>query len=401
MKHLLIDLDDCLVDTSALRVYMKTPSGRNYVTQNINHMPTRVADRRLVELVKKYHDNEKVTIVTNSPKDYAHAVLKKHGFPDVPVIGAAKKPWFGSLENLVGDDGKNFVMVGDSPKDVLPAHLLDIISIGTTWYQELSTDLLALSEPTKTAGSVDELLSILEDVESGKIEPTPFSLPKEFKYLPDKEFWKPGPNIDYTSVGDYIPYSEGKDEFSSNILNYKNIKEVWPQDINHAIIQFFSIKQQRIMGWERYSAKLVYFAREVAKIIQNLNLDGSTLLVPAPNSNPRYCYRSFPNEMLALEVSHILGDENLYDPNKRVIYRTLPKPKASETNNRNRDFNLWSLGVKTEFSSNPDNVIILDDVKTSGSQIECVAKVLRHFGIGKNYYAITLGQTVNDKSASY
>lgn len=393
MKHLLIDLDDCLVETSALRVYRKTPSGRAFVTQNIDKMPTRLADRRLVELVKKYHNQKKATIVTNSPKDYATAVLKKHGFPDVPVIGAAKKPWFGSLENLVGDNGKDFVMIGDSPKDVLPAHLLNIVSIGTTWYQELSSDYLALSEPTKTAKTVDELLSILEDVESEKINPSPFKLPNEFKYLPEREFWKPAPEIDWASIGNYIPYSEGGDEFSSDILNYKNIKEIWPQDINRATIQFFSTKQQRIMGWKRYSSALVYFAKKVAKIIEETELEGSTLLVPAPNSNPRYCYRSFPNEMLALEVSHILNDKKLYDPEKRIIYRTLPKPKASETNNRNRDFNLLSLGVKPDFNSNPDNVVILDDVRTSGSQIECVAKVLRYFGVGKNYYAIVLGQT--------
>lgn len=398
MKHLLIDLDDCLVDTSALRVYRKTPSGRAYVTQNIDRMRTRLADRRLVELVKKYHNNKKVTVVTNSPKDYAAAVLKKHGFPDVPVIGAAKKPWFGSLENLVGESGKDFVMVGDSPKDVLPAHLLNISSIGTTWYQELTPDFLALSEPTKTAKSVDELLSILEDVESEKVSWSPFKLPKEFKYLPDKEFWKPAPKINWASIGNYIPYSEGGDKFSSDILDYKNIKEIWPQDINRAIIQFFSTKQQRVMGWKRYSAALVYFAREVANIIEKAELEGSTILVPAPNSNPRYCYRSFPNEMLALEVSHILKDKSLYNPEKRIIYRTLPKPKASETNNRNRNFNLLSLGVKPEYSSNPDNVIILDDVRTSGSQVECVAKVLNYFGIGKNYYAVVLGQTVNDKS---
>jgi hypothetical protein len=398
MKHLLIDLDDCLVDTSALRVYRKTPSGRKFATENIGRLPTRLADKRLVDLVKKYHNQKKATIVTNSPKDYAVAVLKKHGFPDVPVIGAAKKPWFGSLENLVGDNGKDFVMIGDSPKDVLPAHLLNVVSIGTTWYQELTPDYLAMSEPTKTVKSVDDLLSILEDVESGKINWVPFKLPKEFEYLPDKEFKKPIPNIEWASVGDYIPYSEGGDEFSSDILNYKNIKEIWPTDINRAIIQFFSTKQQRIMGWKRYSSALVYFAREVAKIITEAELEGSTLLVPAPNSNPKYCYKSFPNEMLALEVSHILNDKKLYDPEKRVIYRTLPKPKASETNNRNRDFNLWSLGVEPKFSSNPDNVVILDDVRTSGSQIECVAKVLNYFGIGKNYYAVVLGQTVNDKS---
>lgn len=398
MKHLLIDLDDCLVETSQLRVYRKTPSGRKFVTENIEMMQTRLADRRLVDLVKKYHNQKKATIVTNSPNDYAAAVLKKHGFPDVPLIGAAKKPWIGSLESLVGENGKDFVMVGDSPKDVLPAHLLNIISIGTTWCQELSSDYLALSEPTKTARTVDELLGVLEDVESEKVELAPFNLPKEFKYLPDKEFWKPAPEISWSSVGNYIPYSEGGDKFSSNILNYKNIKEVWPQDINRAIIQFFSTKQQRIMGWEYYSSNLVYFAREVAKIIEEADLEGSTLLVPAPNANPKYCYRSFPNEMLALEVSHILKNKELYNPEKRVVYRTLPKPKASETNNRNRDFNLLSLGAKPEYSSNPDNVIILDDVRTSGSQIECVAKVLNYFGIGKNYYAVVLGQTVNDKS---
>lgn len=401
MKHLLIDLDDCLVETSALRVYRKTPSGRSFVTQNIDRMPTRLTDGRLVELVKKYHENNKVTIVTNSPKDYAAAVLKKHSFPDVPVIGAAKKPWFGSLENLVGDRGKDFVMVGDSPKDVLPAHLLNIISVGTTWYQDLHPELLALSEPTRTAKSVDELLSILEDVESGKVDYVPFNLPKDFEYMPEKEFCKSEPKIDWAAVGDYVPYSDGGDEFSSNILNYKNIKEIWPDDINRAIIQFFSTKQQKIMGWKRYSAALVYFAKEVAKIIADANLKGSALLVPAPNANPKYCYRSFPNELLALEVSHILKDENLYNPNKRIVYRTLPKPKSSETNNRNRDFNLLSLGVKPEYSSNPDNVIILDDIRTSGSQIGCVAKVLRHFGIGKNYYAIVLGQTVNDQPPSY
>lgn len=398
MKHLLIDLDDCLVETSQLRVYRKTPSGRKFVTENIDRLPTRLVDRRLVDLVKKYHEQGKVTVITNSPKDYATAVLKKHNFPAVPVIGSAKKPWFGSLENLVGESGKDFVMIGDSPKDVLPAHLLNIISIGTTWYQELSADYLALSEPTKTAKNVEDLLSILEDVESGKVELSQFKLPKEFEYMPDKEFNKFPPEIEWAAVGDYIPYSEGGDKFSSNILNYKNIKEVWPQDINRAIIQFFSTKQQRIMGWEYYSSTLVYFAREVAKIIEEAELEGSTLLVPAPNSNPRYCYRSFPNEMLALEVSHILKNKELYNPEKRVVYRTLPKPKASETNNRNRDFNLLSLGAKPEYSSNPDNVIILDDVRTSGSQIECVAKVLNYFGIGKSYYAVVLGQTVNDKS---
>lgn len=398
MKHLLIDLDDCLVETSALRVYRKTPSGRKFVTEHINNLPTRVADKRLVDLVKKYHESGKVTIITNSPKDYAAAVLKKHNFPAVPVIGSAKKPWIGSLENLVGNNGKDFVIVGDSPKDVLPAHLLNIISIGTTWYQELNPHFLSLSEPTRTAKNVDELLSVLEDVESEKIDYVPFELPKEFEYLPEKEFWMPEPKIDWAAVGEYVPYSEGGDKFSSNILNYKNIKEIWPEDINRAIIQFFSVKQQKIMGWERYSSVLIYFANEVAKIIKNLGLDESALLVPAPNSNPRYCYRSFPNELLAWEVGNILNNKNLYNPDRRIIYRTLPKPKSSETNNRNRDFNLLSLGAKPEYNSNPDNVIILDDVRTSGSQIACVAKVLRHFGIGKNYYAIVLGQTVNDAS---
>ena len=52
-----------------------------------------------------------------------------------------------------------------------------------------------------------------------------------------------------------------------------------------------------------------------------------------------------------------------------------------------------TIGIKKASNRKFKQVIIFDDVRTTGTQSTALAKTLRHFGFGDKFYTVTFGLT--------
>ena len=100
MTHLIVDLDDTLFRTRNLMPYRKTRRGLHYLENmdNLRHLVNRSdmgiepISQPLTEIVQRFAKNDNVTVVTNSPEDYAKNLLQIHDIVGGYVVGAAGKP---------------------------------------------------------------------------------------------------------------------------------------------------------------------------------------------------------------------------------------------------------------------------------------------------------------------
>ena len=186
MKHIIFDLDETLVDTSELKTYYKTGEGRIHATRNINNLPTKIYDEKLPEIMKELQESNKVSVVTNSPCDYAVAVLRKHGFPSGTIVyGSAQKPLSGNIEQIVKDSGIPYnqtIIVGDNTRDIVAAHGAKVPSIGVTWGSS-SAEELRVAEPTRLAETTEELEELIEKFLEGNIGYEKRKEPQNYEFL--------------------------------------------------------------------------------------------------------------------------------------------------------------------------------------------------------------------------
>ena len=381
--HLLVDLDDCLVDTSRIKVYRGNPAGRAYAAANINQLDTREVHPCLQEIVHGYARRGDVTVLTDSPADYAEAVLRKHGFPDVPIIGSADKPF--------PDPGRlpqePCIFIGDAAKDILTAHRFDQVSIGTAWGYSTERKLQR-AQPQALIDDPEDLEQTLIDIEAGRIQYVPFQLPN-CQWLNGQQ--QATEEVQIVPVADYIPPSKGKDYWSGDILNFKDMADLKKSELATDWIHYFHNGQiKRAISYEWLMNKMVSAVESIVK-----QVDGTSLVVAAPNRMPAFCYKSDPNKLLVSELNNRL--DGLVVPDNRIVRRVRPKPK-SQKGGRTPAWQFATLGYFPQAFADcarADNIIIFDDVTTSSTQIDCIASLMRACGINMPIYAVALGKTID------
>ncbi|MBW3018884.1 HAD hydrolase-like protein [Candidatus Woesearchaeota archaeon] len=378
--HLLVDLDDCLVDTSRIKVFRGNAAGRAFITQNIGRADTRDIHPCLQEIVADYAKRGDVTVITDSPADYAAAVLRKHNFPDVPIVGSAHKPFPASIPQ------KSFILIGDAAKDILTAHNFSQPSIGVTWGYS-SKKKLEKAQPQVLVEDPENLEQALIDIEAGRVKYAPFQLPKAQ--------WLNGQTqvtvqVQIVPVANYIPPKKGRDYWSGDILNFKDMADLTESELQGRLSYFYNGRIKTTITYDRLMNKMVSAVEHIVK-----QAYGTSLLVAAPNRLPSFCYRSDPNNLLVNALNNRL--ENVIVPSNRIVRRILPKPKSRD-GGRSAAWQFATLGYFSKSYADcgrADNIILFDDVTTSSTQIDCIATLMRACGVTLPIYAVALGKTVD------
>ena len=150
------------------------------------------------------------------------------------------------------------------------------------------------------------------------------------------------------------------------------------QDMHESIYRF------KTKGRMEYAK---FYAWDVCRHLSwEINDIGAEALIPVPLHSSRERMRGYNQaQALSQEMSMLLGIPTRTDIIKRVR-KTVPQKELDELgrqNNLKKAFFISSDVVKLK------KAIVIDDVYTTGSTIDAVAKVLKHHGVEKVYF-ITL-----------
>ena len=130
-----------------------------------------------------------------------------------------------------------------------------------------------------------------------------------------------------------------------------------------------------------------FYAGDICRHLKDeIDTMGAQALIPVPLHASRERERGYnQSELLAKEMSRLLGIPVRSDIVKRV-QKTVPQKELDELgrqNNLKKAFFIGTDVVKLK------KVIVVDDVYTTGSTVDAVARELKEHGVGKVYF-ITL-----------
>jgi histidinol phosphatase-like enzyme len=405
--HILLDLDRTLIDTSSVEEHMRDSRGRDYVANNITRFLTDPYHEDLAKLLNKMANHSMVSIVTNSPKHYARAVLKKHGFSqDIPLLASANKPHKENLAQFIkrqGIDKSKSIIIGDSTRDIMVAHELGVVSAITTYHTKFNQAKIDLSEPTYSIDKIEDLLEILDNGQLedddfeyeprqrlDKLQTTSFGFADHFNF----------PDVKIIKLGDYIasryfndPHYKYSDEVanSKRILDYKETKGFTLDEIKRGVYNKY-FWNGTLNNSQKVSDIIMGVKNELVTKLSQVTSD--TLIVASPNSLPHYCYLFDTNRAIAIVVGNKI--DSLDYATKRLIERIHPKSKSTSGGDRSIDSQISTLALNPSYERKDyKNILIFDDVSTTNSQIQSVAYLLQKKGFTGNFYGLVIGQTNN------
>ncbi len=422
MKLLIFDLDLTLVNTTSCHNYLKTPAGREAVVNLIStgEISTSLYYSDTVDyvnsLVSRYLNRETDTlpiIISDSPQSYCEAILEKHGFNIESrfVFGAANKPCvdiekiYESIYsyNLDEEGPEECLVIGDSPKDIYFAHHINSPSVFASWgyvqaeyaYQPDS------SVPTKKAENLIQLKEYVESFISKGEAAFEYEKP-DFKNVweinaVNMESYTAHHVDDIGYVKHYVPEALNTEntEFISTFFEVhwmmKRAKNVPANDLWRKVPQQFFTKKGTFKNASDLIRVAGSYKSHFKKWLEEKNVSGKVLLVPAPSSVPVECNKTYTVDLIAEWWTKWLNDEP-GQANFQVIHygmiieRFKPKiPTHAKNGERLIEEQLTTMGaLASEVAKLPDDiscVVFLDDVSTSGQTIHAMATIFRELKI--------------------
>ena len=395
-KLLIFDLDGTLLDTKESMPFRKSNEGRNFLYNNIPLLIrlTKIFDTSLIELFNRYAREGRAGVCTNSPEYHARILLSNFGFENAPLIFAANKPSHDGLIRLIYERGinpRNILSIGDKAIDILASHGSEIASVAVTWGDD-SEDQLIMSEPQRIVRKPEDLEGVIRDFDLESFGYMEREYPDNFIFLPSSYG-----SIDFDensiySVGEYKPYHGGEfDQFSAYILDFKRVKQHTPEEINNGYKDVY-FAGGILRESERPLLHIINgFKKAVADKVNSLGIKGRTLIIGAPNSFPRFCYKSDTNHIFVRMVSSELGD-GFHSLDQRFVSRVYPL-QESHSGYRNMPSDHFRTMGFQEFNFDYDAIIVFDDVTTTSSQLRSIYTLLRYSGFDGRIYSVTLGKT--------
>ena len=403
MTHLIVDLDDTLFRTRNLMPYRQTGEGRRYLENmdNLRHLVNRSdmgiepISQPLTEIVRRFAWNDDVTVVTNSPEDYAKNLLQIHDIVGGYVVGAAGKPQSGAYEWVIEDLGINpddILVIGDSGSDILPAHSLGLASIAVPFGAQ-TAEQLRQAEPSAISRG-DNLDLLIEEFEKGQLRHVPRSYPNKLNTLPRQQWQEPS-NYHITACVGYNPARYGQmDNDSGRILDLKASRYLTAQEINEGkTLDYFAGGAVRT---GRKAIDVIKWAVDVLSEVLSEELSKlkePVTVIATPYSAPTFCYPTDVNQVIVNNIPTVNNNATALDD--RLVQRKYLKEEAHTTSGRTPlEKQYQTLGIlQTVVPRQLGHIIIFDDVTTTGQQLRSMAHVLDGMGIGQHYRGIAVGQT--------
>ncbi|EMF0923736.1 HAD family hydrolase [Escherichia coli] len=422
MKAILFDLDNTLFATHECNVYLRSHAGRVIISELIRKNTFSIIP--LHEKISDYInflDSKKdvdVFIVSDSPKDYCIAILEKFGIEidNGKVLGSQHKPCIENEELFSTYD--KILVVGDNPKDVYLAHKLRAASLYLTYFSEFNTKFaIDNSLPTQVVNDFDEMVKIITKFLKGELH---FKIPYYKPYFLTVDADKaPLYEIGEEDIGYSMSYYPDFDELETPKERYdwfdikrsvKPAKLLSDSDLdNKKRVDFYNVNKTITPG--KAFRTVAWFAREdFLKWLIEKNITGKVYLVAAPSSVPRECNKSLPMEMLVywwMKWFPHLNYSEVKLKNGCYVERYWPTaPAHMSKGKREVRPHLNTLGVFKDhggFDSDTAAVVIVDDVVTSGTQMNAIATLLTGTGIlpkGVKIYGYALAKTKRKGSSN-
>ncbi|MFQ2705113.1 HAD family hydrolase [Aeromonas caviae] len=428
-KIVIFDLDYTLVNTKACQPYMTTKFGRERIVDLIDsgEVATELYDSKIVNYFNNLKDKAIVLVLSDSPKSYCLSILKAHGFkiPREHVFGSAEKPLvefddiLDTLDFLYPDeyDFDSILVVGDSAKDIYFSHHISSPSILATWGCTFDIKLIECwAKPTLRANNIAELKMHIDDFLRGEIDYIEHDFRNGY-FVIDHDYTEykiADKHIGYSKR--YIPIKDKctnkEDESVSFNIRFvvKRAKNVAKDDLEHNIKQPF-YKQDGTFGHSLgFKSLLGIYIKEFYEWAQNIGLKGKTLFIPVPSSLPIECYHSFPMFFMCQCWTEWINDRK--DLPYSATYTSLVDrwrpvtPSHLMKGARSIEHHLDSIGFfrskDGRIKRDIENIIIIDDVVTSGSQMSAVAtliKSVQNVREDVNIYGYALAKTTHPNPA--
>jgi len=197
--------------------------------------------------------------------------------------------------------------------------------------------------------------------------------------------------IPLSTTGTYIPPSEAKDLLSGRILSYKEARDYYPEAIkNGARSPYFHNGVARL--GDSFKEVVEILARRLQADVQKAMRGKRPVVVGAPNSNPEFCYPTDMNHQVATWINKQL---RLAQPG-RLVTRIQPQIPAHAGGSRNGQLQLQTMGTHKELLEalqEYDQIIIIDDVHTSGSTLHAAGTLLHETNSRAAILGISIAQT--------
>lgn len=380
--RILVDLDQTLVDTKNLQPYMRNNGGINYVALHARNIPTQIIDHNFVEFC---HQNNAI-VYTNSSARVAKAVLQKHGIK-LNVYGNSNKPSKKKLEELLANeriDPTQCLIIGDSPLDTLAGHSSGIGTLIFNPATEFNPEQISLSEPMSVLGNFNDIKRYYNMHKNGFLKYAKRRRQEELNFFQTD----PSLRINIANIVDYHPMNQFNHDPSKQILNFKLIRQITEEELMGGEKNRYFWNGQ-LRSNVTYKSLCKRYMLRLMHEISDLKLQGSTLVVAAPNSLPHYCYKTDINHKMAKNMNRELGNKNYDDRILERFYPSEPKHLHGIITPFYR-----SVGIRKDADLNYNNIVLFDDVSTSGGTLNNCANLLRKSGFNGRIEGLVLGKTI-------
>jgi hypothetical protein len=423
MRVLIFDLDFTLANTTECLPYLTTSGGRGQVVAALDagDISVEAYDRVLVRDFNSSFTNDLcAVVVSDSPKSYCIKVLDECGYDieEQYVFGSQGKPMvdFDQIIDLLVEeldveaDDLEFLVIGDSPKDIYFAHRIEAPSIFAAWGTRHDLELARQSMPTRVAQDHDELRSHVRSFLDGHLIYEHHDFYERFDFQDPDE-------IDRISL-DEIGFVK---EYVPNRENYRGDNDRWASRDLHWVVKPAKNYDEDHHRYNRemqlYGSDGVFDTRSLKSLagiykrafktwLEEQGVEGKVVIVPVPPSVPHECNLSSPVELISGWWSVWVTDEveNIEMGSYDVVRRILPKHPSHDTPGpRHMDDQFPTLGLvpDSEIEEDIDYVVIFDDVVTSGSHMNAVASILSSAEIipgNPTYLGFALFKTVHPEN---
>ncbi|MFT4326114.1 MAG: hypothetical protein ACMXYK_01295 [Candidatus Woesearchaeota archaeon] len=373
---LYIDFDDTIVQTRHLYFYRKNLQGRQFLTQNARRFKTEITDPDFKGFLETH--KEHTQIWSNSPQNYVHAFLQVHNLPLLETIGSAEKPFTRTTPIAHG------IVIGDSPLDILFARHFNMPSIAFTKATPFPRNQLEKAAPSAYAHSVKELETLLA-------ENIKMKFPDVSELHPTTQF-KPN-TIQTHTLGTYYPWrhpdfyqGRGNDILALKRCKDFTIEEIYTEYDNYGYLNDTFFHHGSFKQTAPFKDLLERTIIEFQSKIEDIRLSGSTRVIPCPNSLPEWAYLLDINDYM----SKALNTTQQID---RGLYKINPSKAAHHGGARDSTHLYNTIATHKDINLNFDNIILLDDVTTTGNMMNISANALRNRGYDGNILGLTIAKT--------